>query len=283
MADLRILITGELNPTATEKAINDQLKEIGKRLNVNIGINGNELDKLAKQVSDLQSKLKKSETNLVGEKDLKKVSQLESDFDKVLNKYRQIGEVSFTKTFDPLTNQLERFNLTVNKADGTVEKLKFELAEMAGMKGLDNLFYLKDQSIIDKTASMREKQLQNEQKINDQLDKQDKKRQKELEDLQHVVEMFQKKTNINVSGLVERYGSHVNSKELKQFNEDLNNIPLDNLDAARKHMDKLSVSLKGMAMNARIASGDAIGFGEMLSTAMTRFPVTNYQAGVKLF
>jgi len=289
MADLRILINGMLDEASTTKSINKQLKEIGKSLNFNINVNDSQIEDIAKKVKKIQDQLnglQAPSSPIKPEFDTSGIKKLEKDFNRVLDHYKQFGEVKFTKTFDPLTDQLTKFNLTVNKTDGTVEKLKYELAELAGIKGLDNLFYMKDKSIVDNSAtinSQREKQLQNEEKINRQLDERRQKQAKEIADLQHTIDLYQQRAKINASGLVERYGKHVPDSQFTKYMDDLNKIPTDNIANARKEMDRLSVAYKDMAMNARIASKDTIGFGEMISTAMTKFPVTNYQAGVKLF
>ncbi|MGM7720486.1 phage tail tape measure protein [Metabacillus sp. Hm71] len=275
LADLRILINGSLNEQETEKIISKQLEAIGKKLNVSIGVNNNELNSLAKKVGELQKQINKTNVSILGDKDTKKINQLEKDFNKVLNDSRKLGEVSFTKTFDPLTEQLTKFNLTIKKTDGTVEKLKYELAELAGIKGLDNLFYMKDKSLVDNTStvnSLREKQLQNEQKINQQLDERRKKQEKELADLEHTIKLFQERSRIQATGLASRYGKNIDNPSLESYLKSVDEIS-SSTPNARKRMEELSLEYKNIATNARIASKDSIDFGDALNQAFTKFPI----------
>ncbi|WP_299831193.1 phage tail tape measure protein [uncultured Metabacillus sp.] len=277
MADnsLKILIQGQLDERETIKSINKQLQVIGKDLKVSIGVNNNELDTLAKKVGKLQEQINKSNVSIFGDKDTTKIKQLEKDFNKILSDSRKLGEVSFNKTFDPLTDQLAKFNLTIKKTDGTIERLKYELAELAGIKGLDNLFYMKDKSLVDNSStvnSLREKQLQNEQKINQQIEDRRKKQAKEISDLEHTIKLYQERAEIQAQGLVSRYKNNIDNPSLEQYLKDIKEISSETPDA-RKKMEELSLAYKKIATNARIASKDSIDFGDALNQAFTKFPI----------
>lgn len=274
MADLKLLISGMLDEAATTTSINKQLVQIGKNLNISIGVNGNELDALAKKVGDLQKQINNSQPTITPDIDTKKIDKFESSWRKIVEDQKKYGTVSYSTSLNPVTKDVEKLSVSIEQTDGQIKKLKYELASLNNIEVQgSNPYYLKSEELLDKTASIREKQLVQGNKINKQLDEENQKIAKQKTDLEHLVKLYQERARIQVSGLVNSYGKNVNNDALDKYMEGLKNLPLDNVDSANKKMAELSVAYKSMSTNARIASKDSLEFGTMLSQAMTKFPI----------
>lgn len=273
MPDIRILINGTLNEQETERIINRQLETIGNKLKVSIGVNGNELDALAKKVGKLQEQLNKNQSSIVSESETKKLQSLSTDLQEIINKQKKLGQVSYKTTFNPLTEQVEKLDITLEKANGETKRLKYELASLKNIEIQGKSPYiLTSEQTIDKSASIRENQLRQEQSINMQLEKQNKQRNKEIADLEHTIKLYQERARIQVSGLVDRYKNNVDNKALEEYLNSVKHISVETPNA-RKRMEELSLTYKDLSTNARIASKDSIELGDAFSQAFTKFPI----------
>jgi hypothetical protein len=263
--DLRILITGKLNESATEKLIQGQLDSIQKKFNLEIGISDKQIKDIANQVNELKSKLGSTKTNIVDDKDAVIAKEVFTSIDKAVEKYKQLGQVNLTKSLNPVTKEVEKFQLSIEKADGQVEKLNFELAKMNNVQGLDNGFILKSQKVIDNTADIREKQLQSEQKIDKKLDEQTRK-------LEHQLDIYKQQAQINANNLSRRYKGKFDDTELNGWLNSVNKLNTSTPELNR-NMDQLGVQFKKISSEVRTSQSHAISLGEALSTAFQKFPV----------
>jgi TP901 family phage tail tape measure protein len=263
--DLRIEIVAKLNESISEKTLKDQLKKIQDKLNIEININPKHIQELSKQVKELQKQVQSiKQVKIIDDQEANRIKEIYTSIDNAVAKYKQLGSVNVTKSINPVTKEIERFTLTVSKADGQVEKLNFELAKLANMQGV-NGFYLKSQSVIDKTADIREKQLQTEHKLNKQIDEQNKK-------MQHQLEMFKTRAQIDAQNLKRRYDGKFDETALNNW---LNTV--DQLNAKtpnlRQEMDKLGLQFKKISSEVKTSQSHVISFGDALSTAFTKFPI----------
>lgn len=275
MTDIRILINGTLNEQETQKIISEQLETIGKNLKVTIGVNDNELDALAKKVGKLQEQINKNQTSVVSNTETKKLQSLSTDLQEIINKQKELGQVSYKTTFNPLTEQVEKLDITLERANGEVKRLKYELASLKNIEVQGkNPYILTSEQTIDKSQAIREKQLKQEEAINKQLEERKSKQAKEISNLEHTIKLYKERARIQVSGLVNRYGNDIDSKALETYLNNIRNISATTPDA-RKRMEELSLAYRDIANNARIATGDSIKFGDALNQAMTKFPIKN--------
>jgi TP901 family phage tail tape measure protein len=134
--ELKILIHGQLNEKVTTQVMQKQLEDIGKKLKVTIGIDDKQLSKIADDIKKLQSQIENKKVNLVTDKDVSNVKEFYSSIDKAVEEYSKLGKVKIDKTLNPATKEAEKFQLTIKKSTGEVEKLKFELASLKGIQGV---------------------------------------------------------------------------------------------------------------------------------------------------
>lgn len=274
MPDIKILINGTLNEQETEKIISRQLETISKNLKVSIGVSDNELDKLAKQVGKLQDQINNTKTTtIVSDNDSKKLKELKTAWEAIVEEQKKFGKVNYSTSINPITKEVEKLSISVEQADGRIKKLKYELASLNNIEVQgSNPYFLKNEQVLDKTASIREKQLLEEQKINNQLDAQNNKIAKQREELEHTIKLYQERARIQTSGLVDRYKNSVDSSALQEYLTNVKEISTETPNA-RKRMEELSLAYKDLATNARIASGDSIDLGSALNQAFTKFPI----------
>jgi hypothetical protein len=76
---------------------------------------------------------------------------------------------------DPISKELIGFSLNVEKADGTIEKLKFDLINIANGADINKAFKLDSLKEADKTTQLREKALNQEIKLKSDIAKLDAK------------------------------------------------------------------------------------------------------------
>lgn len=284
MADeLRILITGSLNEDLTKTEIQNQLDKLGKDLKVTIGTDQRQIDDLSKKISEIQNQINKESKNInvvnTGQakkeiKDLEQaVKQLYANAEEAKKAFSQFGQVKLTKNIDPVTQNVKDFTLQLEKANGEVQRLKFSLAdaftsEDGKLRDLQ-LYQVARQTVINDEQRLREKQLQTEQKLQRQIEEQNK-------DLDHQLQLYQRQAQINTQNLRRTHGGYVDNTALNNYLDSVNRLSRDTPDLT-KHMQNLNMQFKEIQTNAKSAAGaleqSGLSLREMLSTAMTRFPV----------
>src|SRR5690606_21512022 len=229
-----------------------------------------QIQDVSKHISDLQSKAGTGkQVKVIDDKEARKVREVFSSLDNAIEKYSKLGSINITKNSNPANNELEKFILTINKADRTVEKLNFELAKLNNIQGLDG-YFLKSQQVIDKTSDIREKQLQQEQKIDKEIAEQNQK-------LQHQLNMYKEQAKINAQNLVRRFDGKFDQTSLNAY--------LDNVDKLntrtphlRQEMDKLGLAFRKISSEVRSANSHSVGFLEQMGVAFQRFPIWVFTA-----
>lgn len=270
---LKILITAQLDENASKDTIQKQLNTIQSKLNLTIGIDAQQISQIANQVKQLQSQFEKqskgikiiNDENVVSSiNQIKKgIPEIYISIDKALEKYKQFGQVKIEKTFDPVTRELSGFTLQLEKAQGLIERIKFDLVQLKMPDGAQNVFQVTNRKIIDDTEKIREKQLQLEQKIDTQIQKQNEK-------LQHQLEIFKRQAEINAKNLQRRYGDAVDTNALNNYLASVRNLSTSTPDVKRK-MDELNMTFKEISANVKSSSSHVLDFGEALKTAMVIF------------
>lgn len=270
---LKILITAQLDENASKDTIQKQLNTIQSKLNLTIGIDAQQISQTANQVKQLQSQFEKqskgikiiNDENVVSSiNQIKKgIPEIYTSIDKALEKYKQFGQVKIEKTFDPVTRELSGFTLQLEKAQGLIERIKFDLVQLKMPDGAQNVFQVTNRKIIDDTEKIREKQLQLEQKIDTQIQKQNEK-------LQHQLEIFKRQAEINAKNLQRRYGDAVDTNALNNYLASVRNLSTSTPDVKRK-MDELNMTFKEISANVKSSSSHVLDFGEALKTAMVIF------------
>jgi predicted phage tail protein len=271
---LKILISAKLDENLSQRTIQDQLNKIQNKLNLTIGIDVKQINQIANQVKQLQAQFEKQSKGVRivnDEETLKNLNQIKkgipeiyTSIDKALEKYKQFGQVKIEQIFDPVTKELTAFNLQLEKAQGVVEKIKFDLIKLQMPDGnIQNAFQVANRKIIDDTEKLREKHLQIEQKVDAQMQKQNEK-------LQHQLDIFKRQAEINVKNLQRRYGDAVDNKALKNYLENVRSLSVETPNLKRK-MDELNITFKEISANVRSASSYVLSFGEAFKTAMVKF------------
>ncbi|MGG1663097.1 phage tail tape measure protein [Brevibacillus sp. NRS-1366] len=158
--NLSIELTGQLNVGRTISNLNTQTKALEKSaqlktLNLNAKIDPKVLNELQSQIKQMQSLLGTNKIRIFDEKEIAKFNQgTQKVFHTVqdaVKEYQKFGQVKVDKNFNPLTGKLRDFTLEVKKADGIVEKLKFDLIHVAEGAKLNNLFQLNNIKTTDTT------------------------------------------------------------------------------------------------------------------------------------
>ncbi|PLR99650.1 phage tail tape measure protein [Bacillus sp. T33-2] len=265
--DLRIRITGTLNSNATVSEINTQLKSIENKihkLKLKVQLDQNQVKELSKLQNALQ---RSSKTNMVSNKDVSAAKEIYTSLDRAVEKYSKLGSVKISQNFNPMTKELEKFQLTVTRANGEVEKLKFELASLKGMKGI-NGFALTGRSTNDNTAAIRERQLQQEQAINRQI-------VQRTQTLRNQLEIYKRQAELQANNLKNNRNKVLSDEQQTSLRNYLNNINALNASTPnlQQKMRQLSLDFREISSQAQNASQGAINLGNAFQQAFTKFPI----------
>jgi len=271
MADLKVRIIGTLNQDSTVKELNAAIKNIESKvkslkLNVDTGINEKQLGEIVKQIEAIKRGTAKT-SNIVSDKDVTKVKELYTSVEKAVEKYSKLGTVKVSQTIDPLTKEVNKFNLAVTDAQGRVQKLYFENAKLnQSMQGL-NGFGLVSKSTTDNTQVMREKQLQTEQKINTSILQQNEKLARQLE-------IFKEEARINARNLTNKNtnNSNFNTAGLNTWLNSVNQLSTSTPNLSRQ-MDNLRLQYRDISTESVGAATNVNRFGGALENAFMRMPV----------
>jgi Ni,Fe-hydrogenase III component G len=156
-------------------ALIQELQVKGKKgitLDVDINKIKDSINNIERVISQSKSKLK-----LFDQSQLQKDgAEIYKTIDDVIKKYEQLGRVTVpNKMLDPISKELIGFSLNVEKADGTIEKLKFDLINIANGADINKAFKLDSLKEADKTTQLREKALNQEIKLKSDIAKLDAK------------------------------------------------------------------------------------------------------------
>ncbi|MGD6896109.1 phage tail tape measure protein [Bacillus infantis] len=263
--DMNILITGYLDETKTTNIINQQLRRIEKKLKLNIGVDNKQLAGLVRDVERIQNKLKGKVTP-ISEKDTKQAKVFVDSIEKAIEKYSKLGQVKVDQKINPATKEIEAFKLAVTQADGKVKELQYDLARLKGIQGAGK-FALTGETVKDNTASIRERQLQQEQQINRQIDQQNKK-------LKHQLEMYKQEASLKAKNLINANQNNKNFDNTAVKNW-LNSVNALNTSTpmATQQMDRLRMQFRNIQADASNSTGQVSRFGSTMENAFGRMPI----------
>jgi TP901 family phage tail tape measure protein len=290
---LGIKIIGAFDFKITEAKLKAQLAAIEKKLSVQIGIDAKQIGQISKQIQQMQGQLKKQGNGIkiIDDKDAiknidkvnKGTRELWTSAEKAVNEYRKLGTVKFNKSFDPVTKEVQGFNLQLKRADDTLENLKFKLANIQTPKGLSTAFELEKRNVVDNSDKIKESQLQKQHAIKRQItieeekqikkqDEEKKKLNEQNQQLEHQIRMYKQRAQIQAQNLTRRYGDQVDSAGMNRYLAQVNSLNA-NTPRVRQQMDELNLSFQRLGSSVNTSSSHVLGFGEQLGVAMQRFPI----------
>lgn len=293
--DLKIIIRASIDDSA--QAIRELDREIGElsnkinSLKLNLDVDSKQLTQVTKQIDTIQKSLGKQESIRVFDKE-----QIQSNsvayfrtMDEAIKKYRELGKVTSQANIDPITKQMQDFTLTVDKGAEGIEKLRFGIAKIADGENIENYFTLDKLSTVDKSIELREKALQEEQKVRKALEKeyedfwnkslaqQEKeennrekilqeeqkilkkieeskiKEQQLTEELEHQLKLYKQQAAITAQNASRRFEGLINTREIANYLDKVNKLEVN--ENIKRQMKDLSMEFKQIEVNAKTASG----------------------------
>lgn len=175
---LRILIQASLDEIKSTKAIQEQLKSIQSKLNINIGIDSGQISDIANQIKQLQQKVNIGSRNvtIIDFADVKNgTTKVFKDVEAIKKKFGSIGELKFNSVLDPINKDLQQMQVEIRKADGLIEKLNFKAVRIQDGNKFSDQLELTGMKEIDNTAQIYEKQLQQVQVTQAKISQQQRK------------------------------------------------------------------------------------------------------------
>lgn len=263
--NMKILINGYLDVQNTTNIINKQLRQIEKNLKLKLGIDNKQLANLVRDVEKIQSKLN-GKVSPISDKDTKQAKVFVDSIEKAVEQYGKLGQVKISQKINPNTKEIEAFTLAVTQADGKLKELQFTQSKLKGIHGVGN-FALTGESLKDSTASIRERQLQQEQQINRQIEQQNQK-------LKHQLEMYKQEANLKAKNLMNANKGNKNFDEASVRNW-LNSVNALNTSTPQvsQQMDRLRMQFRSISSDAQASSNQMRNFGSTMENAFSRMPI----------
>lgn len=275
MDDLKIQIVSTLNHKSSVNEINYAIGKIEKdsslkKLNINIGVTDTQINNVVKQIASIQEKLNGLKPPKIAP-DTVPIREVYTEIDKAVAKYKELGQVKINQNINPVTKELEGFQLQVTKANGEVEKLKFELASLKGIQGIEG-YALTGRSITDNTGAIFERQLQQQQSINRTIEQRS-------QTLANQLQLYQRQAEIQVSSLKNNPNKIISSDQQTTLTNYLNNVRSLNIATPQlqQRMRQLALDYREVSSQAQTAGRMNMSFGESLQTAMEKFPINLYR------
>jgi hypothetical protein len=314
--ELKIKIIGSLDSTKTTDQIQSQLKKIEDKLSVQLSVDTNAISKINTQIEQLQKKAGKG-IKVIDDKELLNTinqnKKLFSTIDDIKKAYKGLDDTIDIKTiFNPNTQEIEAYNVQIKKAEGLVENLRFEMAKLKDIQGLDGLLLTK-RDVVDKTEIESQKALQKtienrrkeEKKLGEEQAKainrnaelerkqiaESKKAQSDYEnwwlkslkerELAHDkstkkmaqdVKNYQKNAQIEYDKLKSTHRKTVNHKDLDEWLTYTKKLD-PALDGYKQSLKESDMWLKKIKAGASEAARSSMTFGNMMSQAMVKFPI----------
>lgn len=270
--DLKILITGSLNQSATITEINRAISQIAKdpslkKLNVNIAVSDTQIASIARQITKIQEQINNKPIKIVPETNFKEVF---TSIDQAIAKYEQLGSIKVTKNFDTATGDLNTFTLQVTKATGEVDKLKFELASLKNIQveGMAKAFIPTQSTTTDNTQAILERQLQQQQQINSVIDQ----RSQTLKDQ---IQIYQRQAELQATNLKNNPNKILSSDQQVALQNYLTSVRslTSTIPNVQIQMRNLSQDFREISTQAETASSSSMTFGSALQQAFEKFPI----------
>jgi len=177
---------------ANTKDINTQIQQLSTKidkLKVKIALDTTDLkniNQIMQDIKNLMSVNNKKFKVFDGEQIKKDGIEVYTSIEKIEEKYKSLGRVTFpNKILDPVTKELTGLTVQVEKANGIVEKFKYNLINIQNGSNIDKGFILNSLTQSDRTAQIQERALQETQKINLKIQQENQKISKQKMDLLH--------------------------------------------------------------------------------------------------
>jgi hypothetical protein len=273
-----------INKTEVEVEFNKFITDISNKYKLNIKIDDMTIKNLQNEILNLQQQISKT----TGIKPLKIFSpeQIKNDglivfntIDSIKAKYEQLGKLTFPKqVFDPITKEMTNFTMQVEKADGTIEKLKFNLMNIAKGNEISKAWQLTNLTQVDNTASIREKVLQQEQQINIRIDQQRQKEEQVNAELQKQLENYRRIHQAQLDAYKQRYEGVVGKSEvqpyLDTYQNTLSTLKSNNdIKRASAEWAELDSKVKTASGSIRAQQEDVMSLGGAFRQAFEKFPI----------
>ena len=264
---IRILIEALLNKEKTTKNINEQLKEISKRiekLNIDLKINDeslkniNELisntDKLNKIIEN-QNKIVRETTTIFErtdgtiEKVTEKVDGVGNIYTKTTKKIKeQTNEIEKNKkSLEELLVEYDRFNREVSLAE------KFRNDKKVGSTAV----FGEDDTANKLIANLNQEGQVTSYIIQENIEKTEKLQQKTREQniqLEHQLQLYKQIANLNAQNLLSKYSHVVDKEAVSDYLNLVNGLSTADKSAEelRREFDRLNFVFKEIANNAKV-------------------------------
>ncbi|MED1863217.1 hypothetical protein P4V41_07095 [Fictibacillus nanhaiensis] len=294
--ELNILIKAVLDENLSQKSMQDQLDKISGKLDLKVGLDIKEFEKVKKNLDSLQQQLgKETSIKLINEKDLTDTKKFVTSIEEVKKQFKDLGTIKVNKSFDPVTNDLKEFNVEIRKADGLVERLKYQLAQLNGIHGIKDGFIMTNRSEVDNTSLQMEKALQktieSRQKVQkasaieqdrainkniEQTHKETKAQQEMNLQIERELDLYKKKKQLQVQDMVRRYGNAADTTGLQtNLNRVMSIDPsaFQSMKDMRHWQSEVDLGFKQIGASVKSSSSHVLSFGEAMQTAMVKFPI----------
>lgn len=287
--EFAILIKAWLDDSSSGVSdLNEQIKKLANhpglaKLKLSVDLDTKTLDNLQKQVQNIQNRLERQGIKglkIIDIEDVKSQGkELFKTLDDVINKYKNLGKIDIKKEFDPATKELSSFVLELEKGNGIIEKMKFNLVNTLDGNVVDEHFILDKITQIDKTATIQEKILQTQHKTNVELEKIRQKEKERTDELEHQLQIFKQQQAIRVQEASRRYKGLIDNNELEDYLKKVNQLSVDTPNVQRQ-MRSFAMELKQIETNAKTsamaldtANKSSISFGNAIKTAFEKFSI----------
>ena len=179
---LSIKILAKLNESESISKINSQLEKMQKDINLGIDIDSKQLNSIKSKLENLQNQFNKQNkgVKVIDEDSIKNMSGIKESVKDVVNEYKKLGNVKVNKTLDPVTRDAKEFTIELEKANGIIERIKYEGLKVANKDGgFDYKYRLDSVKEINNEMRQREKILQKEQETRKAITKQEQQNRQE--------------------------------------------------------------------------------------------------------
>lgn len=284
--DLRIKIVAKLDETLSTKQLQSQLDKIASKLKLNVNIDTKQIKEVSNAIKSLQNQAsqKNKGNSVVNDKDVSKVKEIYTTLNDAVNKYKQLGSVKVDKSINPINKEIEKFQLTVTKANGEVEKLKFKLNSLQGAHGVGG-FGLYDRKITSNSDALAEKQLQQTQKINRRIEQEQQKLTTNIKQEQEkLIQGFQRLFDQGKigQGTFNKFNNAINSsKNLKELEKMQQKLQMVTNSANNKALQQKLIGDAQTLLRTHSKTVDTAGVNRLVSD-LNRIPVSARNASNSL-
>ena len=259
------------------------------KLGINVKIEFEAYNTVDKKLKDLLGKLKKAnKLDIIVDKDkvAKQINEISKQFEnlkaKVGEQNQKVKETN--KSYEiqlGLAKSLEKAEERARKAQNEQSKY-IKQANAEREKALQ--YEQKTRTTIEqkeqneqtkqiKQANIeRERALQYEQKIRMAIEQKEQLERNNVEKLKQEIALTQKKAQIEIDLLRQKFSGSVNTTELNRLDSAIKNLSVTTPNV-KNQMKMLQTELKGVGKAARVSGKESLNMGEMFKMAIKKFSV----------